>query len=239
MTAAGSMPYISVVVPVLNEEDQITDLVNSLDQDRSIDQLVIVDGGSHDATWHLAQSGRDRVRALQVVLAVSKSGRSRQMNRGAALADGDVLIFLHADTRLPRDAGTELAAADRGPWFWGRFDVSFDTNRLSMKSVAWLMNHRSALTGIATGDQALFVSREAFQSVGGFPDILLMEDIALSKKLKRLGPPHRVRRPVITSSRRWRESGVIATILRMWWFRMQYWAGVSPGRLAHRYPHIR
>jgi rSAM/selenodomain-associated transferase 2 len=163
-------------------------------------------------------------------------GRASQMNAGAARAFGDVLLFLHADTRLPPNADRlileGLAYSDRG---WGRFDVTIATRHPLLKVAAWLMNRRSRLTGIATGDQAIFVRRDVFQSCGGFPEISLMEDIALSAALKRTGRPLCLPHRVVTSARRWEQQGIVRTILRMWRLRLAYFLGADPARLAEQY----
>jgi rSAM/selenodomain-associated transferase 2 len=161
------------------------------------------------------------------------------MNAGAALAKGDVLLFLHVDTRLPSEADllvTEaLAASGRQ---WGRFDVTIVGRSPILRLVAVLMNWRSRLTGIATGDQAIFVTRGAFAKAGGFPDIPLMEDIVLSSRLKRVGPPLALRAKAVTSGRRWEQRGVMRTILLMWWLRLAHYFGVEPQVLARRYGYV-
>jgi rSAM/selenodomain-associated transferase 2 len=161
------------------------------------------------------------------------------MNAGAAAAGGDVLLFLHVDTRLPPEADrlvTEALTASRRQW--GRFDVTIVGKNPILRLVAALMNWRSRLTGIATGDQAIFVTREAFTRVGGFPDIALMEDIALSSRLKRLSPPLALREKAATSGRRWESRGVMRTILLMWWLRLAYSFGADPHALARRYGYV-
>lgn len=180
----------------------------------------MVDGGSEDATTALAAGRCDRV-------IVAPRGRAAQMNAGAREARGDVLVFLHADTRLPRHAD-ELVTNH----VWGRFDVRIEARHPLLKVVAWSMNLRSRLTGIATGDQAIFVRREAFQ---GFPELPLMEDIAFSKAMKRIARPACLREKVTTSGRRWQSRGVLRTILLMWQLRAMYAMGVSAERLARRY----
>ena len=157
------------------------------------------------------------------------------MNAGAARAAGDVLLFLHADTVLPDNADALIAAAIAGGAVWGRFDVAIAGRHPLLPVVALLMNHRSRLTGIATGDQAIFVKCEAFEKVGGFADIPLMEDITLSAALKRLGRPACIRQRVSTSGRRWERNGVVRTIVLMWWLRAQYFFGADPAHLARRY----
>ena len=170
----------------------------------------------------------------------SEPGRARQMNFGAALAETACLLFLHADTVLPLDGVTLATRALSGTGStWGRFDVSFDDDSPAMKTVAWFMNNRSALTGICTGDQAIFTTVKAFESAGRFPEIPLMEDIALSRRLLKAGRPSRIRTPVVTASRRWQQKGLFRTIVTMWWLRFLYAAGVPPDQLAKRYEHAR
>ena len=188
----------------------------------------MVDGGSRDDSARLATALADRV--LQ-----AGRGRAAQMNAGAAASQGRVLLFLHADTRLPETAlPTVLAAIDAGA-AWGRFDVRIDGHHPLLRLVERMMNWRSRLTGIATGDQAIFVRREIFAGLGGYPDLPLMEDIALCATLRRLAPPACVRETVLTSARRWEKHGVLRTILLMWWLRGAYFLGADPARLALRY----
>jgi rSAM/selenodomain-associated transferase 2 len=191
--------------------------------------VIVVDGGSSDATAALCAQWSDR-------LIQAPRGRARQMNAGAACAQGDVLLFLHADTRLPDGApGLVARALDTGAHAWGRFDVSIAGRSRWFPLIAALMNRRSRLTGIATGDQALFVRRETFHAVGGFPDQPLMEDVELSRRLRRLGRPACLHARVLTSGRRWEQHGVWRTILLMWRLRFLYWLGASPDKLARAY----
>jgi rSAM/selenodomain-associated transferase 2 len=191
--------------------------------------VIVADGGSDDATQALARPLADAVVAAE-------RGRAKQMNAGAKIARGDVLLFLHADTALPRDAvrlvRLGLGATGRA---WGRFDVTIAGSGLLLAAVALLMNARSRLSGIATGDQAIFVTRGAFTAVGGFPDIPLMEDVEISQRLKAISPPLCIRSRAITSARRWERDGVLRTIVLMWKLRFAYAMGVDPARLARRY----
>lgn len=157
------------------------------------------------------------------------------MNAGAAACPADVLLFLHADTQLPGDADTLIESALRGRILWGRFDVGIDSRSLALRFVANAMNLRSRWTGIATGDQALFVRHDIFRAIGGFPDIPLMEDIAMSRLLLRHGQPACLRERVTTSARRWERHGVLRTILLMWRLRAAYFLGADPARLALKY----
>lgn len=211
---------LSVVVPVLNEAAGIRAALEALAPLRSRGhEVIVVDGGSSDRTLELAEGLCDRVLR-------SPRGRALQMNAGARVANGDVLLFLHADTRLPIDFRIPESSV------WGRFDVRIDGRHPLLKVVGWAMNLRSRLSGIATGDQAIFVRRDAFP---GFPEIALMEDVALSRLLKRRAAPACLRARVATSGRRWESRGVLRTIFLMWRLRLLYFLGVSPERLARRY----
>lgn len=220
---------ISIVIPVLDEEAVIADCLAALARDPGAGiETIVVDGGSRDATRTLAAARADRV-------LTAPPGRARQMNAGAAAAAGDVLLFLHVDTRLPdgwRAGVAEAVAAGSG---WGRFDVRLSGRRFAFRLIEAGMNRRSRLTGVATGDQAMFVRRDVFEAFGGFPDIPLMEDVAMSKRLRRRGRPACLRLRVVTSSRRWEERGIARTVVLMWWLRLAYVLGASPATLAGWY----
>lgn len=220
---------LSIVIPVLNEAPTIVEALQRLQplRQRGV-EVVLVDGGSRDATIDLAQPFVDR-------LVLARCGRAVQMNAGAEAARGDLLLFLHADTVLPDGADGDIENALARDDVWGRFDVIIDGRHAMLAIVAWSMNLRSRLTGIATGDQAMFMHRDAFTAVGGFPVIPLMEDIALSRALKRLGRPACLRQRVTTSGRRWQQHGVFRTILLMWWLRLAFFLGADPSDLAMRY----
>ena len=221
---------LSVIVPALDEAAAIAGCLASLAPLRAAGhEVIVVDGGSADDTAARARAHADR-------LLRAPRGRATQMNAGAASAQGDALIFLHADTRLPPDAAAAVAAALAGGAQWGRFDVAIDGRSRLLPVVAAAMNARSRLSGIATGDQAMFMRRDAFARAGGFPAQPLMEDIALSAALKRVaGPPACVRTRAVTSGRRWDTHGALRTIVAMWRLRYAYWRGVSPHALAARY----
>jgi rSAM/selenodomain-associated transferase 2 len=221
---------LSIIVPMLNEAPALPDLLDHLlPLRRSGVEVILVDGGSEDGSATIAScAGFEVVRA--------ERGRARQMNAGAAAARSDVLLFLHADTRLPNGAIQLIdAALADGRHVWGRFDVAFDLRTWTMDATAFLMNLRSRLTGIATGDQALFMTRAAFDAVGGFPDQPLMEDVEITSRLRRRSRPACIRRPVLTSARRWQSRGPWRTILLMWRLRLAYWRGASPADLARQY----
>jgi rSAM/selenodomain-associated transferase 2 len=223
-------PRLAIVVPVLNEAAGIEAALRALQPLRERGACVIVaDGGSSDGTAALANAWADPVIA-------APRGRARQMNAGAAAAPaGAALLFLHADTTLPADADRLVAAALRQA-SWGRFDVHIEGRPRMLRVIAWCMNHRSRLTGIATGDQALFVRREAFEALGGYPEQPLMEDVELSRRLlATFGRPACLRERVHTSGRRWEARGVWRTIFLMWRLRWRYWRGASPQALAEAY----
>jgi rSAM/selenodomain-associated transferase 2 len=221
---------LSIIVPVLDEAALIVDALSALAPYRRRGaQLIVVDGGSRDGTLELA-------RPLADLTMAAPRGRAAQMNAGAAAAYGDVLIFLHVDTMLPPAADRLVVdGLDAARRSWGRFDVRIAGRSPLLAIVARMMNLRSRLTGIATGDQAIFVRRTAFDQVGGFPDIALMEDIALSARLKRLGRPLCLAERVVTSGRRWEKHGVVRTIVTMWWLRLAYRLGAEPAALARAY----
>jgi len=215
-------------MPALNEAVQIGACLEALQPLRAAGhELIVVDGGSEDATVALTRAGADRVLA-------APRGRAAQMNAGARLARGEALLFLHADTRLPPHADAlVIGALARSAW--GRFDVTIDSPRRLLRLVAAMMNLRSRLTGIATGDQAIFVRRALFEAQGGYAPIPLMEDVELSRRLRRVGAPACLRARVRTSARRWESRGVLRTILMMWRLRLAFWLGADPARLAERY----
>lgn len=217
----------SIIIPALNEEHAIGATLQTLQPLRGQAEIILVDGGSSDAT---------RARAAPLVdrLLNSPRGRARQMNRGAEHAGGEVLIFLHADTRLPPEALTAIdAALVRSPW--GRFDIQLEGAHFMFPIIAQMMNWRSCLTGIATGDQVIFCTAELFRQIGGYPDIALMEDLALSRRLKRIHRPACLRAKVVSSGRRWEQFGVFKTILLMWSLQLRYFFGQNPDTLAILY----
>jgi rSAM/selenodomain-associated transferase 2 len=231
--AAAEPLRLSVIIPALNEAAAITATLQALQPlRRRGNEVILVDGGSQDRTVDLGRPLVDRVLLAQ-------TGRATQMRAGAAAATGSVLWFLHADTTAPRHADKLIIKAlQQDRTVWGRFDIQLSQTRLLLKCVAWMMNLRSRLGGIATGDQGVFVMRRIYEDVGGFPDIPLMEDIALSRALLRHSRPASIRQPLVSSPRRWLAQGVLRTILRMWALRLAYFLGVSPERLAAYYsPH--
>lgn len=228
-----SPPRLSIIIPTLNEATTIEASLRHLPQlGVSGVETIIVDGGSRDDTV-------SRAAPLASRLIHSPPGRARQMNAGARASQGRHLLFLHADTRLPPQADMLITRALSGPRCWGRFDISLDGKHALLPLIAFAMNLRSRWTGIATGDQALFMTREAFDAVGGFPDQPLMEDIEISSRLNRLSSPACLRQRVVSSGRRWDRSGAWATIRLMLRLRWRYWRGESATTLASEYRHVR
>ncbi len=216
---------LSIVIPVLNEAAGIGATLAALAPLRSRGhEVIVVDGGSADDTPRLALPLCDRMIG-------APRGRAAQMNAGAREAAGEALIFLHADTRLPPDADRLVLEALKSR-AWGRFDVTIQGRHALLNLVGWAINLRSRLTGIATGDQAIFVRRDAF---AGFPGIPIMEDVAFSKTMKRAGTPACLRARVVTSGRRWESRGVLRTVWLMWRLRVEFALGADPARLAERY----
>jgi rSAM/selenodomain-associated transferase 2 len=226
------MLRLSIIMPVLDEGEGIAAALDALADLRALGvEVIVVDGGSGDATVQRARLRADRV-------LTAPRGRALQMNAGAEKAIGDVLLFLHADTRLPTAAElVVLGGLERSGRIWGRFDVTIAGRHPLLTVVSRLMNIRSRATGIATGDQAIFVKRDVFVAAGGFPAIPLMEDIALCKRLKRVGRPLCLTERVVTSGRRWETHGVLRTVLLMWRLRLSYFFGADPTLLASRYGH--
>jgi rSAM/selenodomain-associated transferase 2 len=224
------MPRLSIIIPTLNEGTRITSALDALVELRWFGvEIIVVDGGSGDATIQ-----RARMRADHVIRA--RRGRATQMNAGAAIATGEILLFLHADTKLPPEAERVIFdSLAHAPHEWGRFDVAIEGNHPMFRIIATTMNLRSRISGIATGDQAIFVKRDVFHAVGGFPEIPLMEDIALSKALKRRSRPLCIPDRVVTSGRRWETNGIARTIVLMWRLRLAYSLGADPARLARQY----
>jgi len=223
-------PRLTIVVPALDEAAGIEATLAALQPLRAAGcEVLVVDGGSRDGTPALARPLADAVLA-------APRGRGGQQNAGARAARGEALLFLHADTRLPPGALEAVEAAlGGGARAWGRFDVTLDSRHPLVRLTGLLMNWRSRLTGIATGDQAIFATRRAFEAAGGFPEIPLMEDVALSTALRRQGRPACLRQRVVTSARRWEARGPLRTILLMWRLRLRFWLGADPAALARRY----
>ncbi|MFN3238274.1 MAG: TIGR04283 family arsenosugar biosynthesis glycosyltransferase [Pseudomonadales bacterium] len=220
---------LSIIVPVLNDAECLQGLLEQLKEFPG--EVIVADGGSIDETVHIAESNGAR-------LVSCEAGRAKQMNAGAAAATGKVYLFLHADSVLPQHFASLIAGAMRGAkYHWGRFDVRLSGHAPILRIVEFMMNIRSAYTGICTGDQGIFVKAEIFHRLGGFPEIELMEDIAFSKKMPRF--PYRIRQQLVTSSRRWEQNGVLPTIGLMWLLRLRYFFGADPKILARYYRQAR
>ncbi|MGB3621522.1 MAG: TIGR04283 family arsenosugar biosynthesis glycosyltransferase [Ketobacter sp.] len=219
----------TVVIPVLNEAQQMDHLLlDVLTKTGGRWHVIVVDGGSRDATVGITKR-------YPVELLSAPAGRAFQMNMGASRAKGELVLFLHADTRLPMQFNTHMEHFIAGSLVWGRFNVRLDSAGYRLRVVANLMNLRSRISAIATGDQAIFMKLDTFREISGFDEIPLMEDIDISKRLKQLSRPFCIADPVVTSSRRWLQDGVVYTILLMWFMRLAYWLGVSPQRLWRWY----
>jgi rSAM/selenodomain-associated transferase 2 len=223
---------VSVVIPVLNEEKNIAAAVAALRLLKP-HELIVVDGGSSDRTREVCES-------LGETVISAPPGRGHQMNQGAACATGDVLLFLHADTRLPDSAFDDVRTAMADcECVGGRFDVRLDGDYWILRVIGAMISLRSRITGVSTGDQAIFVRRDVFERIGGYPEIPSMEDIALSRALKRVGKIARLRSQVITSARRWETEGVWRTVFKMWALKLLYLSGISPIRLKRYYGDAR
>jgi rSAM/selenodomain-associated transferase 2 len=218
----------SIILPTLNEEKIISSCLSKLQHLRTKCEIIIADGGSVDNTLLLAESLADKIVS-------SEKGRGVQMNNGARQAMGEVLLFLHVDTILPDNAFQEIKHAINHSRQWGRFNIRFSGSHFMFRVIAQMMNWRSSLTGIATGDQVIFVTRTAFFAAGQYPDIKLMEDIALCKALKSISPPVCLKTEVTSSSRRWEKNGIFRTIVLMWTLRLLYFFNADPELLAHLY----
>ncbi len=225
---------ITAIVPVCNETPEVLQNICELAQIEGVEELLIIDASScQDTIYNLEklQSEHDIVR----VIYSNTANRAYQMNLGASHVQNGILWFVHADTSVPKDAPQIILDSISSQRPWGRFDVKFTNSTLIMRLVAILINLRSAITEICTGDQAIFVDRKVFNKLGGFPEIAIMEDVALSKKLKSFGNCIRIHKPVTTSARRWETRGYLWTIVQMWIMRLLFWLGVSPQRLAKLY----
>lgn len=222
---------LSIIIPVLNEEATIARVLGRLQplREDSRCEIILVDGGSSDATLAIAKPLVDQLLQAQ-------AGRALQMNRGAQSAQGEWLLFLHADTQLPDNfyhlMFSQLEEASSG---WGRFDLRLSGRHWLFRLIERMINLRSRISGIATGDQAIFVRAEQFRAIGGFAVIPLMEDVDFSRRIKRLGSPVCIKTPAVTSSRRWEQQGILATVWLMWKLRFLYFLGVSPERLVEEY----
>ncbi|MGM8884573.1 TIGR04283 family arsenosugar biosynthesis glycosyltransferase [Psychrobacter sp. 1U2] len=231
---------VAIIIPILNEADNLPHLFASISAlNPSPQQVVLVDGGSKDNSIIVAKDilkalKADNKSSIDWQIIESKAGRAVQMNAGAALATSDILLFLHADTKLPTQAISEVITAIKNSK-WGRFDVKLNSRQPTLWLVSQMINLRSRFTSIATGDQAIFITRKLFEQVGGYPKQALMEDIELCKRLKGMTKPACLKTKVITSARRWQQHGTWRTIILMWQLRFDYWRGVSADNIKQRY----
>ena len=220
---------LSIIIPVLNDELALSKISRHLQSIKNQQhEVIVVDGGSTDNTLTVAHEVTDTV-------IVCPPGRALQMNSGAAVATGDVFLFLHADTFLPDNTVQIISDLSEGEDVWGRFDVRLSSHKIIYRLIERLINLRSCVTSIATGDQAIFIEKNLFDRIGGFPEIALMEDIEISRQLKKISSPVCVKQRVTTSSRRWETRGVVTTVLMMWKLRLYYFMGVSPDKLNRLY----
>lgn len=219
----------TIIIPILNEEDEIVACLEDLQKFRAHGfEVIVIDGHSNDRTRQLSQGKCEYI-------STSQASRARQMNTGALHARGNIIIFLHVDTRLPENLVQLISELPKNTPVWGRFDIILTGKHWMFRVIAAMINLRSRLTGICTGDQAIFMSKPLFYEVSGFPLIALMEDIAMSKKLKPICPPICFKHKVISSSRRWEKHGIIKTIMKMWYLRAVYFMGVHPDTIARQY----
>jgi rSAM/selenodomain-associated transferase 2 len=220
---------VSIIMPILDEGPALAGALRPLQAHRAAGhELILVDGGSRDTGPQEASGLCDR-------LLHAPRGRAAQMNAGAAAARHDILLFLHADTRLPANAPAHLAAALAGGHGWGRFNVRIEGRSALLPLIALMMNWRSRLTGMATGDQAIFIRRDLFTRIGGYADLPIMEDLDLSRRLRPFGPPACLSGPAVTSGRRWDRHGAWRTIFLMWRLRAAFYLGADPRHLAEKY----
>jgi len=232
-------PSIAVINPTLNEERALPQTLLHLRQ-QQFNEVIVVDGGSEDHTVSVVKSHLTGISRGAAKVITADRGRARQMNAGAAEAQSDILLFLHADTQLPLDGRTTIERAmDNPQCVGGRFDVQFEHDRGWAWVISRMMNWRSRWSGLATGDQAIFVRREIFERMGGYADIPLMEDLEFTRRLKYLGSVAALHSKVTTSFRRWEQRGALQTILNMWTLRFFYWLGFSPRTLHQYYATIR
>jgi len=220
--------FISIIIPVLNEEDSIKPLLQQLQKIRQQGhEVIVVDGGSTDKTVSLSELLADKV-------ITSSAGRAIQMNKGASHSKNEILWFLHADTLIPEGAIKHIQHALKNR-LWGRFNIHLSGKNILFRIIGTMMNLRSCLSGIVTGDQGIFIDKLLFNQTGGFPNIPLMEDIAISKNLKKFSRPACVKEKLITSSRRWEKNGILSTVFLMWKLRFLFWLGVSANKIALQY----
>ena len=223
------MTQYTIIIPTLNEEAEIQACLMQLQGLRAQGfEVIVADGRSLDNTPQLVEGLCDQFISAQ-------RGRAAQMNAAVLRAKGEIIFFLHVDTRLPEKFSELIHSIKADTFCWGRFDVQLSGQHWSFRVIESMMNLRSRLTGIATGDQVIFMSKKLYREVGGFPEIELMEDIAMSRTLKNICLPLCLRQKVLTSSRRWERHGIISTIIKMWWLRFSFFIGIDPTTLSRKY----
>lgn len=227
-------PTISVIVPVRNEDPDTLSKLTGLVNLEGIAEVVVVNCSDQHSTTVKLKELQSKFNSIKVINSAI-AGRAHQMNQGGAIASGSILWFIHADTSVPESSTESILESISTDKPWGRFDIRFDNSSARMKLVALAINLRSGLTGVCSGDQAIFLLQSQFHKMGGFPNIPLLEDIALTKKLRREAQAIRIRTPVTTSARRWETHGYLRTIFLMWLIRLLFWVGVSPRTLARLY----
>lgn len=223
------MTQYTIIIPTFNEEDKVQACLMRLQGLREQGfEVIVADGGSVDKTPQLVEGHCDQFIS-------ARKGRAAQMNAAALQAKGEMIFFLHVDTRLPEKFSELISSIEADTFCWGRFDVQLSGQHWSFRMIESMMNLRSRLSGIATGDQVIFMSKKLYHKVGGYPEIELMEDIAMSRRLKNIRSPLCMPQKVLTSSRRWERNGIISTIIKMWWLRFSYFIGIDPAKLARQY----
>lgn len=234
-------PTVAIIMPVLNEAARVEAGLDTLYRCDMLNEVIVVDGGSDDTTGDVVRRSIGQGSEANSIFRFSVAPRSRalQMNAGAWKAKSDVLLFLHVDVRLPDSAMDSVRDSIKRGASWGRFDMHLDDDAVIFRVIEWCMNMRSALTGIATGDQAIFVRRDVFAMLGGYASIPLMEDVEFCKRLKWVGPPALIRKQVRASTRRWRQHGIMRTVILMWFLRLRHWLGVAPKAVSRLYPDTR
>ena len=229
------MSLISVIAPVFNEGRNVADLIAHLETLEGLEQVILVDASDNEQSKSVFKRLRKQVSPSFKLLVAEKAGRGVQMNLGVTQATGNILLFLHCDTRLPKEVASLIESKIASGYQWGRFDVALDARGGMFRLIEKMINLRSRVRHLATGDQGIFVSMSAFKQVGGYPEARLMEDIELSGRLKKHSSPALISTPVLTSSRRWQNRGVVKTILLMWKLRFLHWMGTSPEKLSKMY----
>lgn len=220
---------VSVVIPTLNEEDNIAEHLRYHGTNFDVDEFVVVDGGSHDRTVTIARDSDESVR----VITTDRPGRGHQLRRGCEEAKGEWIMMLHVDSRLPEEFSVDQLPNSEARWGW--FDVRVDGPGVLYGVLSRAISYRSALFRTPTGDQAIWIHRDRLESIGGIPDVPIMEDVVLVDRLKQIDRGDRIKQSVVTSARKWQREGILTVILLMWWFRLAFWLGASPTWIYRQY----